>query len=171
MALAAAYARAPEVARAALIDAVQASAVAERISPVGPLAALLSVETAPSLAAHIRDALFAHAQKDELTPSPQTPAGWTHGDHRNGAVLLARPLYGPFVDVVAVVWEGGRVVRARVEPLLRHDAIARVSMMLPDAADLEATDYHRARQLLADVLWRHLRDGLGALPASLATHV
>jgi hypothetical protein len=171
LALAGAYARVPRPARAALIDAVQAGAVSEGVSTVGPLAALLAVEVDPELAGRIRDALFSGAPQGGSAPVMPTAAAWTSGDTVDGAVVLARPLYGPFVDVVAVVWEGGRVVRTCVEPLLRHDAITRVSMALPDAASLEATDYHRARQRMIDVVWCHLRDGLGTLPASLAAHV
>jgi hypothetical protein len=171
LALAATYARAPAEARAALIDAVREGAHAEGVSSVGPLAALLSVEPDPSLAARIRDVLFAEGQQRELAPEIRTPAAWTSGDADTGAVVLARPLYGPFVDVVAVVWEEQRVVRTRVEPLLRHDAISRVSMTLPDASALEACDYARARRRLVEVLWRHLREDGDTLPASLAAHV
>jgi len=170
-ALAAAYARLPNAARAAFVDAVRAGAAAEGVTGVGPLAALLAVEVDATLAARIRDALFADAQRADLAPESPTAAAWACGDLEDGSVVLARPLYGPFVDVVAVVWESGRVVRTRVEPLVRHDAISRVSMVLPDASTLEAMDYARARARLVDVLWRHLRERRGVLPAALAGHV
>ncbi len=171
LALAATYGRAPEQARAAFIDAVREGAAAEGVSAVGPLVALLSVESDPALAARIRDVLFADGQHREMTPELRTPAAWMGGDGETGAVVLSRPLYGPFVDVVAVVWEQGRVIRTRVEPLLRFDAIERVSMALPDASSLEATGYARARRRLVEVLWRHLRNDGGALPSSLAAHL
>jgi hypothetical protein len=170
LALAATYARAPRPARVSLLDAIRAGAAAEGVSPIGPLAALLAVEVDLEVAAQIRDALFTSQPHMGLAPET-TPTALMTGDLEDGAVILSRPLYGPFVDVVAVVWERGRVIRTRIEPLLRHDAIEEVSTALPDASLLAVTDYHRAQRRLTEVLWRHLRDAGGALPASLAAHV
>ena len=169
LALAGAYARVPREAREALLAAVIGDAAEEGVSALGALAALLSVEDDPTMAARIRDAMLeGHAPAETATPST---AWLARNGAQNGAVVLVRPLYGPFVDVVAIAYSDNQVTQTIIEPLVRADSLERVLAALPDGLALEPASFDDARELLVETVWSHLRRGGDALPVGLAAHV
>lgn len=172
LALAGAYARVPREAREALLAAVIGDAAEEGVSALGALAALLSVEDDADVAARIRDAMLeGHRPAERVNPSTAWLAQGGQGGACGGAVVLVRPLYGPFVDVVAIAYSEDRVTQTIIEPLVRADTLDRVLAGLPDGLTLEPAIFEDARDLLVDTVWTHLRRGGDALPVGLAAHV
>jgi len=168
LALAGAYARVPREAREALLAAVIGDAAEEGVSALGALAALLSVEDDAAMAGRIRDAMLeGHRPAESTNPS----TAWLAQEGQGGAVVLVRPLYGPFVDVVAIAFSDDQVTQTIIEPLVRADALDRVLAALPDGLTLEPARFEDARDLLVDTVWAHLRRGGDALPVGLAAHV
>ncbi len=172
LALAGAYARVPREAREALLAAVIGDAAEEGVSALGALAALLSVEDDPTMAARIRDAMLeGHTPVESAIPSTAWLAQREQEGIQGGAVVLVRPLYGPFVDVVAIAYSDDQVTQTIIEPLVRADSLDRVLAALPDGLALEPASFDDARELLVETVWTHLRRGGDALPVGLAAHV
>jgi hypothetical protein len=91
------------------------------------------------------------------------------GDARDGAALIVSPLYGPFVEVLAVAW-GNDGVDGVVEPLVHHEDVDVVWARLESRHVLLSADEAEVRELLTDACWHALRAG-GRVPEILASRL
>jgi hypothetical protein len=149
-ALAGAYASFDRRAREELVDAALAAARAERV-PVAPLlAAFLSVEPIGAVAARIAEALYAIDREDELAPETEA-----FGVIESDRVILVRPLYGAFCQVLALGLDAEGPRSVDVDDLVDRQSIdERVGAR-------RRVPYEAARGKIVDVLWRAHRAGRG----------
>jgi hypothetical protein len=163
--LALAYAEHPPETRLRLIDAIVADAMIEGADVATVLAPLLSVEGDPQVARAIAAAMCHH---DGAGLAPATrPEALAAGDARVGAVVLTRPLYGDFVEILAAAWSAdGGVTHVLVDPLAHPADVGARAADLPLDPALRPAPMDRAIDLLADALWHH-KQRFGALPDGL----
>jgi hypothetical protein len=163
--LAMAYAEHPAETRLRLIDAIVADAHVEGADVGALLALLLGIEAEPEVARAIAAAMHHHGGAG-LAPATQASA-LAAGDNRAGAVVLTRPLYGDFVEILAAAWsaEGG-VTHVLVDPLAHPADVDARAADLPPSLSLHPAPMERAIDLLADALWHHKRR-FGTLPDGL----
>lgn len=159
--LASAYASLDVVARLRIVDAVVIDARAEGIAPGAALLPLLAVEEDTAVAQVIAAAL--RAEEGGIAPitgADVTAHALVAGDATRGAVLLTRPLYGEFVEVLGLAWrEEEGLTHTLFEPLTHRDKASGCARRLPPDLTLEAMPIDYAVDLLAPVLWRARRRG------------
>lgn len=151
--------------RLKLLAAIVDDARSEGVDVGAVLAPLLSVEPDATVARAIAAAMQAHGGAG-LAPSASA-AALVAGDGHQGGVVLARPLYAGFVEILAAAWapEIG-VTHVVVEPFAHASDLEARAAELPPHLELRAAPIARAIDLLADVLWRHRRRH-GRLPDGL----
>jgi hypothetical protein len=154
--LALAYAALERAQRQLLIDAVLSDTRAADICPSAVLAPLLSVEDDVELARYIASAISASGGKGLRCDA--TCRALLAGDASEGGALLARPLYGPFVELLGLGWTRERgVVHSLFEPLITAQDIQGHARSLPWGARLEEIPVAFAMDVIASVLWQHRR--------------
>ena len=154
--LALAYAALERPQRQLLIDAVLADTQAADISPAAVLAPLLSVEVDVELARYIASAISASGGKG-LRCDAHCRA-LLAGDAAEGAALLARPLYGSFVELLGLGWTRERgVVHTLFEPLVAAQDLEHHRNKLPWGVQLEEMPVAFAMDVIASALWQHRR--------------
>jgi len=154
--LALAYASLDVLARRRIVEAVVADAHVEGISASAALAPLLAVEEDADVARAIADAISAAGGLG--LESSVGPRALVAGDEEHGGVLLVRPLHGTFVEVLGLAWrrvEG--VTHAIFDPLVHDGAASSHVEQLPEGLRFEEMPVSFAIDLLAPVLWNHLR--------------
>jgi hypothetical protein len=154
--LALAYAALDRAQRELLIDAVLTDSRAAEMCPSAVLAPLLSVEEDVELARYIASAISASGGKSLRCDA--TCRALLAGDATEGSALLARPLYGHFVELLGLGWtrtEG--VVHTLFEPLATVHDMQLHARKLPWGAQLEEIPVAFAMDVVASALWQHRR--------------
>jgi hypothetical protein len=130
------------------VDAALAAARDERV-PVAPLlAAFLSVEPIGAVAARIAEALYSRERSDELAPETEA-FGVIEADR----VILVRPLYGAFCQVLALGLNEQGPSSVAVDDLVDRASVdERVGTR-------RRVPYEAARGKIVDVLWSAHRAG------------
>ena len=120
--LALAYAALERPQRQLLIDAVLTDTLAAEMCPSAVLAPLLAVEEDVELARYIASAISASGGKGLRCDT--SCRALLAGDATEGGALLARPLYGAFVELLGLAWtrEQG-VVHTLFEPLVTAEGM------------------------------------------------
>jgi hypothetical protein len=154
--LALAYAALERAQRQLLIDAVLTDTLAAEMCPSAVLAPLLAVEEDIELARYIASAISASGGKGLRCDA--TCRALLAGDATEGGALLARPLYGPFVELLGLAWtrEQG-VVHTLFEPLVTAQDMEHQARELPWGAQLEEIPVAFAMDVIASALWQHRR--------------
>lgn len=154
--LALAYAALERPQRQQLIDAVLTDTRAADMCPSAVLAPLLAIEDDIELARYIASAISASGGKSLRCDT--TCRALLAGDASEGAALLSRPLYGPFVELLGLGWtrEQG-VVDTLFEPLVSVQDVQRHALGLPWGAQLEEIPVAFAMDVIASALWQHRR--------------
>lgn len=169
-ALAAAYAELDHAERARLVDAIE-SASLEHDVVFHLLATVLAVETDVAVAEHIVARMKRHrphAAGPETDPSLRA---FVAGDESSGALVLLRPLHGPFVESLALAWSGATTEEPGVAtltssfaPVLHESETAALVRSWSGRTSLDRalveTVPRDAIELLATVVWTdHRRTG------------
>lgn len=162
--LASAYVALDASGRRRMVEAVAHDARAEGEPPAVALAPLLGVEEDASIARAIFETMEADGGRG--LGAVAGARAMLAGASDRGTAVLVRPLYGEFVELLALTWDAGGVSRSRFEPLLRPDEIGRHVGELPDAALLADRPYAEGVQRVTEALWAHLREH-GRLPDGL----
>jgi hypothetical protein len=154
--LALAYAALEPAQRQRLIDAVLSDTRAAGMCPSAVLAPLLAMEEDVELARYIASAISASGGKG--LRCDRTCRALLAGDASEGGALLARPLYGHFVELLGLAWtrEQG-VVHTLFEPLITTREIPRHARSSPWGAQLEEIPVAFAMDVIASALWQHRR--------------
>lgn len=154
--LALAYAALDRPQRQQLIDAVIADTRAASMDPSAVLAPLLGVEVDVELARYIASAISASGGAG-LRCNASCRA-LIAGDASDGGALLARPLYGRFVEVLGLGWNRERgIVHTLFEPLASANELERFARDLPWGAQLEEMPVAFALDTVVMALWQHRR--------------
>jgi hypothetical protein len=154
--LALAYAALDRPQRRLLIDAVIADTGATDISAAAVLAPLLAVEVDVELARYLASAMSASGGAG--LRCDESCRALLAGDSSEGAALLARPLYGRFVEVLGLCWDRDRgVIHTVFEPLATRDDVQRHAKALPSKLELEDSPATYAVDVIAAALWQHRR--------------
>jgi hypothetical protein len=154
--LALAYAALGRAQRQALIDAVLSDTRGADICASAVLAPLLAVEDDVELARYIASAISASGGTGLRCDA--TCRALLSGDAAEGSALLARPLYGHFVELLGLCWtrtEG--VVRTLFEPLATAQDLKRHASDLQRGDSLEEIPVAFAMDVIASALWQHRR--------------
>ena len=154
--LALAYAALDRAQRRMLIDAVIADTRATEISAAPVLAPLLAVEVDVELARYLASAMSASGGAG--LRCDESCRALLAGDSSEGAALLARPLYGRFVEVLGLCWSRDQgVVHTVFEPLATREDVQRHAKALPSTLELEDSPATYAVDVIAAALWQHRR--------------
>jgi hypothetical protein len=154
--LALAYAALDRAQRRMLIDAVIADTRATEISAAPVLLPLLAVEEDVELARYLASAMSASGGAG--LRCDESCRALLAGDSSQGAALLARPLYGRFVEVLGLCWCRDQGVTHTVfEPLATRDDVQRHAKALPGNPELEDSPATYAVDVIAAALWQHRR--------------
>ena len=166
--LAAAYSDLTADARRRLVQAVIAdTAGIGSGSTASALLPLLAVESDPQIARNIADAVVATGGTGIWPQSKRR--SMLAGTEAEGMLVLIRPLYGEFVEVLILTWERREITSARLEPMVCRDAVLdRVGSSVRWAARLADVPLDRAVAVVTPVLWHHRRSH-GSLPEELRT--
>ncbi len=154
--LALAYAALERAQRQLLIEAVLVDTRAADMCPATVLAPLLAVEEDVELARDIASAISASG--GEGLRCDATCRALLAGDAAEGAALLARPLYGHFVELLGLGWTRNEgVVHTLFVPLATVNDVKRQANNLPWSAELEEIPVAFAMDVIASALWQHRR--------------
>ena len=130
-----------------MVEGIGASAV---------LASLLPVEEDLEVAKRIADAM-SFAGDTGLRSKLRTRA-WLAGDSSDGGVVLVRPLYGEFVEVLGLAWtDATGITHAMFEPLAHHEQAREQVRALPERLRFEEMPVTFAIDTVTQVLWSHRR--------------
>jgi hypothetical protein len=154
--LALAYAALDHAQRRRLIDAVLDDTQIAGMDPSAVLAPLLGVEVEVDLARYIASAISASGGAG-LRCDGRCRALIT-GDASQGGALLARPLYGRFVEVLGLAWDREHgIVHSVFEPLAAGGDLERCAHLLPWGEGLEEMPVAFALDTIVMALWNHRR--------------
>jgi hypothetical protein len=154
--LALAYAALDRPQRQRLIDAVLADTRSADMDPSAVLAPLLGVEVDLELARYIASAISASGGAGLRCDA--TCRALLTGDASEGGALLARPLYGRFVEVLGLAWNREQgVVHTLFEPLASAGDLERHARKLPWGSQLEEMPVAFALDTIVMALWHHRR--------------
>ena len=154
--LALAYAGLEHTQRRRLIDAVLFDTRAADIDPSAVLAPLLGIEEDLDLARYIASAISASGGAGLRCDA--TTRAFLTGDSTDGSALLARPLYGRFVEVLGLAWNRERgVMKSLFEPMASGGDLDRFKRKLPQGERLEEIPVAFALDVVVMALWQHRR--------------
>jgi hypothetical protein len=155
-ALALAYAEFDRTQRQLLIDAVLADAGNQGINASTVLAPLLAIEQDIELARNIASAIAATGGAG--LRCDESCRVLLAGDGIEGCALLARPLYGRFVELLGLCWNREQgIANTLFEPIATTADMQRVARGLPRAGSLEEIPVAYAVDVIAAALWHHRR--------------
>ncbi len=138
------------------IDAIVNDALVEGIGASAVLASLLPVEEDLEVAKRIADAMSFGG--DTGLRSKLRTRAWLAGETVDGGVVLVRPLYGEFVEVLGLAWnEASGITHAMFEPLAHHEQAREQVRALPERLRFEEMPVTFAIVTVTQVLWSHRR--------------
>lgn len=154
--LALAYAALDRTQRQHLIDAVLTDTRAASMEPSAVLAPLLGVEVDVELARYIASAISASGGAGLRCDA--SCRALIAGDANEGGALLARPLYGRFVEVLGLGWNREQgIVHTLFEPLTSASDLDHIARDLPWGSQLEEMPVAFALDTVVMALWQHRR--------------
>ncbi len=163
--LALAYAAFAPPIRRALVEAIVTDAASGSVEVSTVLVALLGVEPDAELCRDIACALSAAASGAPVATGRERAL--FAGDETRGALLYARPLFGPFLETLLLRWtRDGGVSRAHFLPLATEETVERIEAEADPDLRFEEVPVTRAFDRAAVVLWEH-RKRHGELPEAL----
>jgi hypothetical protein len=145
----------------ALVFAYEGLAPAERLSlvravmqdtrsPAMALAAFLTVEEDPALRKRLEALIRRHAIVDR--------SAWAAGSEQSGRAALAQALDGRCADVLRISWNQREIKELKIQ--------SHLDPRLLSQTELKPSDPHALVDVLAPMLWRHLRRG-SSIPSGL----
>lgn len=163
--LALAYASFEAPVRRAVIETILTDSGARKMDPSAVLASLLGVEADSEVCRDIACALSA-GPGNGLGATGRERA-LVAGDEARGALLYARPLFGPFLEALELQWRQNEgVTRAVFHPLATTEGVERLRASASRGLDYDEIPVARAIDRATAVLWEH-RKRCGRLPSAL----